>query len=93
MRFLELLIVVALLALAVYLVLPLLSRDRRRRTWQVVTRARDDGAYVVAVRGPGGERVVRELPAALEGPDLTAELRLAREEAQAQADELNRNGP
>ena len=57
----------------------------------MVTRTKEDGTLVVAVGSQGGgERVVRELPPALEGAELTSELRLAREEAQLQADELNR---
>lgn len=88
------LLVVALVALALWLVLTSVSRRREVAAppaWQVITRTRDDGTYVVAVHGELGERIVRELPPALEGPELTAELRLAREEAQAQADELNRS--
>ena len=87
MKLLLILLVLALIAFAVWL---LLSRRRPAPPWEVATRTRSDGTYVVLVRGPGGERVVRELPPALEGAELTAELRLAREEAQAQADELNR---
>lgn len=91
MRLLLVLLVLALAALAVWYVLA--SRSARRLEaggWRVITRTREDGTYIVAVRGEGGERVVRELPPALEGAELTAELRLAREEAQLQADELNR---
>lgn len=95
MKLLLLLVVLALVVFAVWLVLT--SRARRTEVtppgWEVATRTREDGTYVVAVRGAEGERVVRELPPALEGPELTAELRLAREEAQAQADELNRSSP
>ena len=87
------LLVVALIALAVWLLLTSVSRGREvaQPAWEVITRTRDDGTYVVAVHGEAGERIVRELPPALEGPELTAELRLAREEAQMQADELNRS--
>jgi hypothetical protein len=84
------LIVLALIALAIYLVLTAMTRAREV-PWKVITHTREDGTYVVAVRSEGGERVVRELPPALEGYDLASELRLAREEAQAQADELNRS--
>jgi hypothetical protein len=94
MKLLLLLVVLALIALAVWMLLTSMSRRRgsvsAAAVWEVVTRTRDDGTYVVAVRGSGGERVVRELPPALEGVELTSELRLAREEAQMQADELNR---
>ena len=84
----EILVVLALLALALYV---LLGRRPPAADWQVVTRTREDGTLVVAVASRrGGERVVRELPPALEGAELTSELRLAKEEAQLQADELNR---
>jgi hypothetical protein len=94
MKLLLLLLVVALVVLAVWLVLTARARQRSVAPagWRVVTRTLDDGTYVVAVRGEeGGERVVRSLPPALEGAELTSELRLAREEAQLQADELNRS--
>ena len=91
MRFVEILVVLLLVALAIWLLLRP-RPDARTGEWEVSTRTREDGTLVVGVRGPGGERVVRELPPALEGPELTAELRLAREEAEAQVAELNR-GP
>ena len=86
---LEALVVAALLGLAIYV---LLGRREQAQLpeWSVVTRTKEDGSLVVALRGPGGERVIRELPAELSGPDLTSELRLAREEAAFQAAELNR---
>lgn len=91
MRVVELLAVLAVLALAAWLVLSALSGPRAAApAWRVVTRTRPDGTLVVAVAGEDGERVVRELPPALEGAELTSELRLARDEAQLQADELNR---
>jgi hypothetical protein len=92
MRVLLLLVVLALLALAIYLVLQTLSRARdERRPWRVQTRTRADGTLVVSVqRGEEPERVVRELPPALDGPELASELRLAREDAALQAEELNR---
>lgn len=64
---------------------------RAQGRWRAVTRTEADGALVVAVVRPGGpERVVRRLPADLEGYELTAELELAREEAQRTAEQLNR---
>jgi hypothetical protein len=90
MRFLVLLLVLALVAFAVWMWLSSRSKPALVPRWQVTTRTRDDGTLVVAVSGADGERVVRELPPALEGVELTSELRLAREEAQLQADELNR---
>ena len=84
----EVLVVLALVALALYV---LLGRRPAEPEWSVVTRTRDDGTLVVTVASRrGGERVVRELPPGLEGAELTSELRLAREEAQLQAEELNR---
>ena len=92
MILIEVLVLLVVAALVAWIVL---SRSARRQVgaarWRVVTRTADDGTLRVAVESPeGGRRVVRELPPALEGPELTAELRLAREEAQLQADELNR---
>jgi hypothetical protein len=85
---LEVLVVLALLALALYV---LLGRGAKEPEWRVLTRTKEDGTLVVAVGSKrGGERVVKELPPALEGAELTSELRLAREEAQLQAEELNR---
>jgi hypothetical protein len=84
----EVLVVLALLALAAYVVV---GRSAPGPEWKVITRTRNDGTLVVAVESKrGGERVVRELPPHLEGPELTSELRLAREEARDQAEELNR---
>ena len=92
MVLIEVLVLLVVAALVAWIVL---SRSAGRQIeaarWRVVTRTAQDGTLRVAVESPeGGERVVRELPPALEGPELTAELRLAREEAQLQADELNR---
>jgi hypothetical protein len=88
MILLEVLVVLALVALALYV---LLGRRAPEPEWRVVTRTREDGTLVVAVASrAGGERVVRELPPAVEGVELASDLRLAREEAQLQADELNR---
>lgn len=87
---LALLVVLALLALAAYV---LLRRRAAEPEWTVERRAREDGTLVVSVASRrGGERVVRELPPTLEGAELASELRLGWEEAQLQADELNRPG-
>lgn len=84
---LAVLVVLALLALAAYV---LLRGRTAEPEWSVERRAREDGTLVIAVASRrGGERIVRELPPALEGADLASELRLASEEAQLQADELN----
>lgn len=64
---------------------------RTQRRWRVVTRTDPDGTLVVALARPGThERVVRALPPALDGYELTAELELAREEAARTAEQLNR---
>ena len=88
---LDVLIILAAIAFIVYVVWG--ATERRRvdaARWRVVTKTASDGSLRVLVEGPGGERLVKELPPGLEGPELTAELRLAREEAALQADELNR---
>ena len=92
MKVLLLLAIVALLAIAVYLVLSSVARRRAQHSrWRVEPATRADGTLEVSVRGEGMQRrVIRELPPSLEGADLTSELRLAKEEAQLQADELNR---
>ncbi len=94
MRLLLLLIVLAAVAFAIYLAVSAHARRRAQaERWRVVTRTAEDGSLRVAVAGPGGERLVKELPPALDGAELTSELRLAREEAFLQAEELNRPAP
>ena len=86
---LELLVVGLLLAAAIYVLLS--RRAGPEPAWRVITRTERDGTLIVALRGPeDSERVVKELPPALAGAELTSELRLAREEAELQAEELNR---
>ena len=66
------------------------DRDRRAR-WQVGVHTRDDGTMIVALERPGeGSRVLRELPPGMDSTEFTSELRLAVEEAEAHAEELNR---
>jgi len=85
---LQVLLVLGLLALAAYV---LLRGRTAEPEWSVQRRTRDDGTLVIAVASRrGDERVARELPPTLEGAELVSELRLACEEAQMQADELNR---
>ena len=88
-------LLLAALAFAAYLVLTSVARrNAAAQRWRVETKTAPDGSLRVVVAGPdGGERLVKELPAGLEGPELTSELRLAREEAFMQAEELNRPGP
>ena len=68
------------------------SRARRRGPWRVETVTRADGTYAVIVLREGSEhaRTVCELAPGLDSVELASELRLAREDAQLQADELNR---
>jgi len=83
-------IVAALVALAVWLYLAAHAHRQDAREWHVVSTTRQDGTLLVGVRGPGTERLVRELPPTLHGSDLQRALRLARDQAQREADELNR---
>ncbi len=83
-------IVVALVALAVWLYLAAHSHRHEAREWHVVSTTRQDGTLLVGVRGPGTERLVREVPPTLHGSDLQRAVRLARDQAQREADELNR---
>jgi hypothetical protein len=72
----------------------LVRRVIRRRAeaarWRVVTRTIEDGTRQVVLTGPGGERVMRELPATLDGLALETELMDARSKAFAEALRLNR---
>lgn len=92
-----LLIVVLVIAIASLLYLGLqaflVDRARRPSPWRVQTLTREDGTLaVVVLRGHDDPaRTVRELPADLDSMDLAVELRLARDEAQLLADELNRS--
>lgn len=83
-------IVIGLIALAVWLFLAVHAGRHEEREWHVVSSTRRDGTLLVGVRGPGTERPVRELPPSLHGEDLQRALRLARLQAQREADELNR---
>ena len=84
--------VLLVLVAAIYYLLA--SRQATKAAvWRVETSTHDDGTLVVSVDGPRGQRrVVRELPPGMDSIDMTSELRLAREDAQLQADELNRRG-
>jgi hypothetical protein len=84
------LIVVGLIALAVFLYLSIHEGRHEAREWHVVSSTRSDGTLLVGIRGPGTEQVVRELPPSLVGEDLQRALRLARGDAQRKADALNR---
>lgn len=69
-------------------------RAMRRRAeahrWRVVTRTIEDGTRQVVLTGPGNERVMKELPASLDGLQLEMELLDARSKAFAEALRLNR---
>jgi hypothetical protein len=56
----------------------------------VVTRTIEDGTRQVVLTGPGNERVMKELPASLDGLQLEMELLDARSKAFAEALRLNR---
>ena len=84
-------IVIGLIALAVWLFLTAHAHRHDAKAFQVTSRTRsDDGTLLVGIKGPSGERVVREIPPTLTGADLQRAVRLARSQAQQQADELNR---
>jgi hypothetical protein len=93
-RLVVVLVSVAAVATIVYVLLTawLAARARRGGPWRAETVARADGSLaVVLVRDDDPHvRTVRELPRDLESIELAAELRLAREDAELQADELNR---
>ena len=83
-------IVIGLIVLAVWLFLSVHDSRHEAREWHVVSCTRGDGTLVVGIHGPGTEKVVRELPPSLVGEDLQRAARLARSDAQRQADALNR---
>ena len=65
-------------------------RRAHARRWQVVTRTLQDGRRLVVLLSPtGAERVIRELPAALDGAALESALRDARSLAFGEALRLN----
>jgi hypothetical protein len=92
MRSLEALLVLALLtAWVAGIVLILRALRRRRPRWRVGVHSRDDGTMLVQLERAGERPVtMRELPPAMDSVDFASSLRVAVEEAEAQADELNR---
>lgn len=68
-----------------------LDRARSRDRWRVETVAKPDGALAVLLVRAGAEhaRTIRELPPGINSIELASELRLAREDAEMQAAELN----
>src|SRR3712207_854121 len=82
---------IALAVLVAWLVVRAMLRRRANAArWRVVTRTLADGKRMVVLVGPdGGERVIRELPAALDGAALEVELMEARAKAFGEALRLN----
>jgi hypothetical protein len=85
---------IPLIVLAVVIVWLVIRAFLRRRAdanrWRVVTRTLDDGRRLVVLAAPAGdERIIRELPAALDGAALEEALRDARSTAFGEALRLN----
>ena len=78
------------LLLAWLVVRAALRRRAHAHRWRVLTRTLEDGRRLVVLASPtGAERVIRELPAALDGVALEAALRDARSLAFGEALRLN----
>ena len=94
MRLVVTLVCIGAATMLVYVVLTawLAARARRGGPWRVDTITRSDGSLPVVLKRDGvpHARTVRELPAGMDPIELAGELRLAREDARLQADELNR---
>jgi hypothetical protein len=92
MRAIEALLVLALLTAWIGGFLLIMRNLRRRKPrWRVAVHSRKDGTMLVQLERPGERAVTfRELPPAMDQIDFAANLRLAVEEAEAQAAELNR---
>ena len=85
---------IPLIVLAVLVAWLVLRAALRRRAdanrWRVVTRTLEDGRRLVVLAAPAGdERIIRELPAALDGAALESALRDARSLAFSEALRLN----
>lgn len=93
MRFVVALACVLAVATLLYVALTawLGERAKRRGRWRVETVTRPGGALAVVLVRSGSEqaRTVRELPPDMDSIEFVSELRLAREEAELQAAELN----
>jgi len=93
-RLLVILACVAMVAGLLYVLLAAWLGDRPQRPgrWRVETVTRPGGAIAVLLVLEGSEhaRTVREMPADIDSIELASELRLAREDAELQAAELNR---
>jgi hypothetical protein len=91
-RAVEALLVLALLTVWVAgFVLILRRLGTRRPRWRVGVHTREDGTMVVQLERPGEPpRTLRELPPGMDPTEFAAELRIAVEDAEAHAAELNR---
>ena len=86
-----LLILVLLTAWVAGFVLILRRVGARRARWRVGVHTRDDGTMVVQLERPGETaRTLRELPPGMDAAEFEGDLRLAVEQAEAQAAALNR---
>jgi hypothetical protein len=92
MRGLEALLVLLLLTAWVAGFVIILRQIRLRRPrWRVGVHTRADGTMLVQLERSGEPSVtLRELPPGMDSAEFAADLRLAVEEAEAQAAELNR---
>ena len=92
MRAIEALLVLALLTAWIGgFALIIRNLRRRRPRWKVGVHSRKDGTMLVQLERPGERPVTyRELPPAMDSIDYAANLRVAMEDAEAQAAELNR---
>jgi hypothetical protein len=92
MRALEALLVLVLLTAWVAGFVLILRRIRLRQPrWTVGVHSRGDGSTLVQLERRGERPVtLRELPPAMDSVDFAASLRIAMEDAEAQAAELNR---
>jgi hypothetical protein len=92
MRALDALLILALLTAWVAGFWLILRQLRRRRPrWRVGVHSREDGTMLVQLERAGERPVtLRELPPAMDSIDFAANLRVAVEDAETQAAELNR---
>jgi hypothetical protein len=85
----ELVLVLAVVVVVAMVVANQVDKSRKARTnWRVVNRTQPDDTIVVGVERGDDFRQVKAIPPA-ETTDVVAELRLAREDAQLLARELN----
>ena len=92
MRAVEALLVLVLLTAWVAGLLLILRRIRLGKPrWRVGVHSRRDGTTLVQLERPGeAPRTLRELPPGMDAVDFESDLRLAVEQAEAQAAALNR---